>query len=77
MTSRLPRLCDSCAHDNGDNQTCTSFPAGIPDEINALGGDHRQTIAGEPPYEPDPAARADYDIWLRFRNALQEMEGWE
>jgi hypothetical protein len=65
MTSRVPVLCTACSR-YGGRDSCTSFPAGIPADILVLGGDHRTSLAGEPPFELDEARRDDYELWLRF-----------
>lgn len=57
MTSRLPPQCLSCKHwvspldraDDSDSptQTCTAFPAGIPDDIWWNRADHRESFDGD------------------------------
>lgn len=65
MSTRVPTLCASCARLRL-GQTCTSFPDGIPDRIYFLGDDHRATIAGELPWQLDPARSDLYDEWLQY-----------
>ena len=66
MTTVVPTLCDACARRRAGG-TCTSFPEGIPDEVFRYGYDHRETIAGEPPFELDPVRRAEFDLWLSLQ----------
>lgn len=54
-----PIICDSCARlDRYTNpvsddvpMTCESFPQGIPRDIYFEGADHRESRAGEPPWQ--------------------------
>lgn len=70
---RFPVLCRACARLD-EPGFCMSFPEGIPDDIWTFGRDHRVSISGEPPFELDPARRADYDLWLRTFGAAGEWE---
>ena len=53
MTSRPPPQCLSCRHwvspldREGDAQTCSAFPVGIPDDIWWNRADHRQPVEGD------------------------------
>jgi hypothetical protein len=60
-----PILCLACTRYAGDG-TCTSFPGGIPEDIIRFGADHRTSIAGEPPFELDPARIEAFDNWQKF-----------
>lgn len=62
-----PSLCPACVRWDGTG-ACTSFPDGIPARILVYGGDHRESIAGEPPFELAPDRREAYDEWLRYAN---------
>jgi hypothetical protein len=72
MTTHVPNLCDACARavdltgeSTPDGQAvCRSFPFGIPEDIIVWGGDHRQPVAAEAPFELDPERREEFDQWL-------------
>jgi len=65
VTTEFPRICDACQRLRGDG-VCTSFDQGIPENIYVLGADHRQSIAGEEPFELDPAKQSAYEDWLQW-----------
>lgn len=64
-----PMICSSCARydrydvstDPAIPRTCSSFPQGIPDDINPGGADHRTSRDGEPPW----TLLAGYDAVLK------------
>lgn len=71
----VPVLCVSCARrtdltgasaPDGETALCSSFPEGIPAGIYPGGGDHRESLHGEPPYQPDPARAAERAEWLAY-----------
>ena len=70
--THVPNLCDACRRaidlTGGSNEdglaVCRSFPDGIPEEIILWGGDHREPIVDEAPFELDPAKRGAFDDWL-------------
>ena len=65
MTREYETLCKACRRVRLPfDGTCTSFPDGIPDSIYAYGHDHRESVAGEEPFQLDPARQAFYDEWL-------------
>lgn len=81
--THVPNLCDACAravdltggsHPDG-LAVCSSFPDGIPEDIIVWGGDHRQPIADEPPFELDPAKRAALEDWLATFDPDREDDG--
>ena len=69
MTMMAPLLCTACTRFDGVG-ACTSFPHGIPEDILVWGGDHRQSIDGEPPFELKPGGEDDLASWLRFSPAI-------
>ena len=65
--AHVPTLCEACARRLDLSEylgTCTSFPDGIPEDIGTFGDDHRQSIAGEEPFELDPDRQEAFDDWL-------------
>ena len=64
MTTEYPILCKACLRWQGES--CLSFPSGIPDSILRYGGDHRQPIGLEGPFDLDPSKQALFDEWLTF-----------
>ena len=65
MTVELPQLCKACIRFDGLS-SCTSFPEGIPESILVWSGDHRTSLAGEPPFEADPAKPEALNDWLAY-----------
>jgi hypothetical protein len=64
MTTEYPILCKACVRWLGS--ACLSFPNGIPEQILLYGGDHRESLGLEAPFDLDPAKQDEYDEWLRF-----------
>jgi hypothetical protein len=68
----VPNLCDACARlidPTGETPTCTSFPDGIPEDIILWGESHLTSIAGEDPFELDPAKRDLFEQWRNYHDA--------
>jgi hypothetical protein len=64
---KVPTLCEACQRVTLPfDRTCTSFPERIPSDIWVRGFDHRVSLAGEAPFELDPARRPLYDEWLAY-----------
>ncbi len=69
MTTRLPVLCNACAHFNAnDPANCRAFPQGIPVEIGSFGHDHHEAFPGDHGVQFELADRP---------GALQALSDWE
>lgn len=63
------RLCDSCVFYNGNN-TCQSFPNGIPLKSDEVHFDPIEGQVGENVYEMDPK---EYDKFEKYRRIYPEI----
>jgi len=70
VTTMLPMLCLSCARFDMNAGSCTSFPAGIPDDITTELGDHRVSRSGEQPYQLLPGKEHVFRLWEQYRTQV-------
>jgi len=71
VTTRLPALCWACERrTEGERARCEAFPDGIPFEIIALAGDHREPVDGDHGRQfvqaETDAARTAFADWEAF-----------
>ena len=72
--AHVPILCQSCTRPlDPQLDTCTSFPDGIPDDIALFGDSHLESLAGEEPFQLDPAKVDLFRDWQAIHQPTEDI----